>query len=77
MYTVGMKKTNGKIYVTESFKDLVHMHRSQQSLAKRFGVYTTTMSAAIAGAPVQASFVANVMLTEPGIPFESLFEVRR
>jgi hypothetical protein len=77
VYTVGMKKTNGKIYVTENFKQLVHMHRSHQALAKRFGVYTTTMSSAIAGKPVQASFVANVMLTEGGIPFESLFEVRR
>lgn len=71
-----MKKINGKIYVTDKFRELVHMHRSQQDLAKRFGVYTTTMSSALSGGAVQSSFVANVLLAERGIPFESLFEVR-
>lgn len=72
-----MKKKNGKIYVTENFKDLVNMHRSMRTLADRFGIYQSTMANAINnGAPVQSSFVANVLI-ETGIPFEKLFEVRK
>lgn len=70
-----MKNKSAKIYATDKFRELADMHRSNNALAKRFGVYAVTMSNAIKKRPVQASFVASVLL-ETGMPFESLFEVK-
>lgn len=69
-----MKNTKHRIYVTDKFLELKSMHRSNNAMAKRFGVYAVTMSNAIGGKPVQASFVANV-LKHTGIEFEKLFRV--
>lgn len=72
---LGMKNNKPRIYVTDNFKNLADMHRTNASLARRMGVYPITMSKAINGGTVQAAFVASAMKIT-GLPFESLFEVR-
>ena len=64
-----------KIYVTDGFKDLTHLHATKAELAKRLGVYPATLTNAIKNKPVQASFVAGaIQLTN--LQFEKLFQVK-